>query len=1492
MFFTREDILKIQQALLQLSVKDSELPSAEPVTYDDTLSIVQEGKNNQIKIKDFFNQISLWKREDFINITDKYDEHYISLIEAINLVPILQRKDGLVITFQDIEGNWEIYQFRGNITEFFEENKWFNLYDYRNYIVQSIVPDEEDLTVSTPNENGNSLVHLKDRVYNPAIFNGKGYKFVRKNIINVELATIKISVINPITLEGDVYFNINNKGTTVHLSPTIHNTTKLVSEAIKDALVVAYNDYEITVANSIVTLTRKYSGNTSPTTFEMYNTGVKVIVEDTTIIEERNVITQENINEEDTIYEIRYDFDLDGKTITIPNNCVLYFTSGKFYNGNINMDNTIVSTLYEDVLSGVNVSGNYYNIQEHIKNHQSQLDDKQAQIDDKQQQITANDEDISLLQTRSTQIEETINGIAATGGASLATAVTYNNKKSKLTAINIQNAVDEIVEKTAIKDEEGVVVETPFRYIQNEEFIFAKVDAEDKLLFGIQWDGTPKFGKTSTVEDRLQAQVNLLADKITTILGDNNTTSAIDTLKELKNFFANIDNTQTLTSILANLNSISTKLGEDIKNLQDTKVDKEEGKSLIEDEVKECFRVIENEEFINAVVDSEDRILYGIYRDTGKPYYPQNDMYHISQSEEFLWVILDTANHPLLGIQQDGTCWAAKAQWLDDIRVIKEALSSINETIKTFQPKEDGKGLINLDVAESFFYISNDEYIIAVVDVENRILAGIKYDGKPYFPLNEMYHVEQNEEFFAVWIDAANHVLLGIRRDGEIIGEIHAVNALKQVISKIQSDLASLQEKVGTIDTNLKELIDVFSLQEYPEYLAVEKDAEGKVLSATNVDGSHYIHNVKSETIDNKVDKENGMSLINSDVAASNFFIEDSEERVKIIKDKENRIIGFIDSQGNFHANTNIFSKNINNLQNVSDNFCLSSYSGDVDIVLEEPRIAEVRLYASKFPLSKTSDIKGKMKFISGKVFFERNVLINLQGNTSLGMAKKNIAIDIMNSDYSDNLKIRFGEWVPQDSFHMKCYYFDLTKGVAPSMYSLYKQIEESRGIENDRPYKAYKKSIGNMLDKPDVNDCFNYEPLCHPMGFPCILYYNDDFYGIMSFQLKKHRDNYAMSKKEAKHIHLDGVINLDTIFNGNVNWEAFEIRNPKSLITSTGGNYDGDNPSEIIGTTDEKYNSLNKNHIISGKVKSSIIQLSKYKKELDGYIAENSSSTENIRIEIEKKFNVNTLIDYLLFIWIGRNTDSMSKNWQWVTYDGVIWSILPYDLDSCWGIGAVLPINELNDSGLTFLFGMNDFPLSLIYTYYLDDLKQRWEGLRNKGIVDTENIFGLYYDWYKRVGVDNIKKELERWDESPCYRSDKFNKKWKRTNNFYITYNAHDTTWTNATIYSKDEFTKYKNRCYKSLANSNVNHLPTDDSYWEDVTYVEGKTYNVGDKVYWGYCEFFECECLEQTSEKPFELYSQYPYELGCGYESIDRVYRFIKNTIAYLDLQLNYKL
>ena len=641
-------------------------------------------------------------------------------------------------------------------------------------------------------------------------------------------------------------------------------------------------------------------------------------------------------------------------------------------------------------------------------------------------------ETVQQIGEKTHQLEDAIKDITISGGASTANAVSYNNETSGMTAVTAQGAIDELAAKNQEQDaaigtkaeksevateldkkfnkeniaqefgdsEDKVVSQSalPFRYIQNEEFIFAKIDAEDKLLFGFQWDGTPKFGKTSVVEDRLQAQVNLLADKITAILGDDDTTSAIDTLKELKDFFASIDNTQTLTSILANLNATMDKVAikDEAGEIQDTP-----------------FRVISNEEFLWTVVDSEDRVLYGIYRATGKPYYP----------------------------------------------------------------------------------------------------------------LNEMYHVIQNEEYFAAWVTTDEKVVLGIRRDGEIVGEIHAVNALKQVISQLQSDLASLQEKVGTIDTNLKELLDVFSLQENPEYLAVEKDTDGRVLSATNPDGSHYIHNAKSETIPTEFEH-----------------IEDPEGRTEITLDADKKVMSYRDSSGKKHehdmdianldvSNLNLKGNSVNNIQDAlkANGFDVKTpidWSESNFIQIPEPRFAIINVTnIDSMPTTKQDNKEAFLEFwdMQGN-YFKKHAILNAQGTSTMGWSKKNVSMDICDDEWigDETPKIRIGDWVPQDSFHLKAYHTDFFKGVGAVAYKLYNQIVKTRGNMYDRPWKKAlidMSAIGTTtksFENPYVGE---YELLtdtgarCFPDGFPVAVYLNGTFYGVFSFQLKKHRDNYHMNK-------------------------------------------------------------------------------------------------------------------------------------------------------------------------------------------------------------------------------------------------------------------------------------------------------------------------------------------------------------------------------------------
>ena len=1046
-------------------------------------------------------------------------------------------------------------------------------------------------------------------------------------------------------------------------------------------------------------------------------------------------------------------------------------------------------------------------------------------------------ETVQQIGEKTHQLEEAIKDITATGGASTANAVSYSNETSGMTAVTAQGAIDELATKNKTQDssistkaekddvqasvselkakntsqdaeiakkansadvntelekkfsKENIVQEfgdskdkvvsqfaLPFRYIQSEEFIFAKVDAEDRLLFGIELDGTPKFGKTSAVEDRLQAQVNLLADKITAILGDDDTTSAIDTLKELKNFFASIDNTQTLTSILANLNNISTKLGEDIKNLQDTKVDKEEGKSLIEDEVKEHFRVIENEEFLKAVIDSEDRVIYGIYRDTGKPYYP----------------------------------------------------------------------------------------------------------------LNEMYHVIQNEEYFAAWLDADDKVVLGIRRDGEIIGEIHAVNALKQVISQLQSDLASLQEKVGTIDTNLKELLDVFSLQENPEYMAVEKDADGKVLSATYNDGSHYSHNLKSETIDAKVDKEEGKSLINEDVADAHSTLEDPEGRTEITLDADGKVMSYRDSQGKKHehsmeaANLDVSNLNLqgNSVNDIGNALKASGFDtkGKTDwsdwydkhdsaLELPIPTKAVINITGvNQMPSKKLVNDKAYIEFFDfAGNYFKIKAYLNAQGASTMADPMKSCAIDLFSDDWGGNeFEIKFGDWVAQDGFHLKAFYKDSLKSIQPICYEMGEQITSFLNVRSNR----FHISSNNVLigGTGDMEDDVS-QAKCMPSQFPCEVYLDGEYYGLFIWSLKKNRKNYSMNKKDYTSILID---NVGGMFNGDsFNWISAEIRNPKKLICVDGKEYDADtHMGELIGTdtiagqqytfsklnaattgtdtfkvTSVDYNAANKDMVNTAKTKAIIEACQAYKSEVNS-----ASTNEEKKKIVEKSFDVDNLLAYIIFCELTYNQDGWYNNAQITIFDKKVGYNI-YDCDSCLGKSwsGILWTSSLSRE----IFDSNSTnPLFVIKSLYAEEIGTMYKTLRGKGVITKENLNKIVDDWFDRLGTDALKRSITKWNNSPSYR--------KPTNL--------DEHWEPYIPLSKSE-------------------LESINSYNAETNYSVGTIVCYGNGGYNNY--YYKCvkECLGSTPTTDGNYYT------NGMYDSKERIKTWLEKRIDFCDVLWNYK-
>ena len=1082
----------------------------------------------------------------------------------------------------------------------------------------------------------------------------------------------------------------------------------------------------------------------------------------------------------------------------------------------------------------------------------------------KQVYLEGDQETLQQIADKTHQLENSIKDISASGGASTANAVSYNNETSGMTAINTQAAIDELAAKNKAQDatistkadattvntkneeqdveiakkandadvtskmqkeqsrvneelakkfdksniaqelgdsEDKVVSQfaLPFREIESPEFIKCIVDAEDHFLFGIQLDGSVEWsaGIPAPIRAKLQEIINQSQQDKTDLL------AAINAAKE---------------ELSTALQEYKSTTDASITSLQQNKVDKEEGKSLIDDEVKNCFNLIENDEWLCALTDAEDRVLFGIYRDTGKPYYPTNEMYHVIQNEEYMFLILD----------------------------------------------------------------------------------------------------------------AADHVVLGINRDGKIEGDVKAVKALKQLITKVQEDLSILQEKVtghddniksindsvstiqgkvATIENNLQELLSVFSLQDNPEYLAAETDADGKVLSATNPDGSHYIHKVKSETIDAKVDKEDGKSLINSDVADAQSTIEDPEGRMSIETDADGKVLSERKQNGEKHetnmaidslkvSNLNLQGNSVNNIQDSlkANGFDVKTpvdWSESSFIQIPEPRFAIVNISGvTAMPTSKTQNLHAWMEFwdMQGN-YFKKRVILNAQGSSSMDFVKKNAAIDICNDEWigDDTAKVRFGDWVPQDSFHLKAYYTDFFRGVGVVSYKFYEQIVKTRGNMYDKPWKkalidmesigVTTKSLGNPLEG-QLDLSTDTGALCHPDGFPMALYLNGKFYGIFSWQLKKQRDNYHMDKSTAEHIHLDGTLNKDTIFGGKdkIDWSQFEIRNPKGLYAIGGNKYDADTKQEEIAGETEVNTWISNGKLpdgtsIASKIKKALQMTAKVKTYIQNFADimpklieartiyessdKNAQNLDTLKEVIETYLDVDNLIDYQIFSDIIANGDGFNKNWQWTTYNGKKWWVNIYDLDQSFGarFDGKCIYNPPSDHIKKDNF---DIPSGYICNYYTEELKQRYKNLANSGIISANNIFGMLRNWTLRIGTDFYKKEYSKWTDSPCNSDSVINAE------------------------------------YWELVKDEEGNPETDTSE----SFVANNIYNIGDIVSFGMGSsgmgYFKFKCIKQTERllintpHTVSLYS--PIKEFRQSDNIYRAQKWIEKSVKNMDKVYNY--
>lgn len=795
-------------------------------------------------------------------------------------------------------------------------------------------------------------------------------------------------------------------------------------------------------------------------------------------------------------------------------------------------------------------------------------------------------------------------------------------------------------------------------------------------------------------------------------------------------------------------------------------------------------------------------------------------------NDEYLYAIEDENKVLLWGKRRDGTtydCDLSTYEYTDSqILAVRAIITDLTSTVNTINVNYLPKSAVKNEVGTSttdpiaqkifsdlkasfdakFSIVENEEFLYAIQGKNGTLLWGKRRDGSTYdcdntdtlridsieasVPLQTIKLIS-NQEFAYAILGPNDIVLWGKRRDGTTYDPDDSLTLIIKSLENSASQLA-------------------ITLVSSPEFAYAILGPDKTILWGKRRDGSTY---------DSDSSIKDELNLLDSRVLVleSSFSIVSNPEYLMAFCDKDKKLIGGINRVGQlqfFEANINtiITSKltfegnGLTDLENdlKNDGFlrAVSDWSDSSSIRLPISRVAcKINIVIPVLPVTKTNNYKGYIEYYDYEGnYFRKNIVLNAQGNSSMLYDKKNFTIDL-----DDGSKIKFGNWVEQDSWHLKAHYTDAFKSNNNAAYDMFEALANARPYASSRVWDSVLQSsqtstAGTGIFKKD----YDTGARGFPDGFPCAMYNNGEFYGIYMWNLKKHRDNYKMDRGNINHIHLDGDIGAVEMFDGSIDWTKFEIRNPSprlskegwKLETTTGAEYNPDAPTEIASTGN------------SGIVKASIQRLAD---------TVNAIKANPTKATFEQYFdNIWMFSDYLITANVVGNGDAFLKNGQYVSYDGLKFSITPYDWDG--GLGVDHLGNFCNNVPNSLLGVTTETPMKYFYQIYKSDIKDRYNELSTKGFLTLDNIFSFYKNRIEWIGYENFDKENKKWANMPSYRSPNINPQWRLKANTIVTaainYNPLTTYTTGQeVVYGID------NERYVFIANENVTGVAPISSFY-----------------------------------------------------------------------------
>ena len=325
---------------------------------------------------------------------------------------------------------------------------------------------------------------------------------------------------------------------------------------------------------------------------------------------------------------------------------------------------------------------------------------------------------------------------------------------------------------------------------------------------------------------------------------------------------------------------------------------------------------------------------------------------------EFIRLYLDSNDNIIWGIKSDGTIYFGagvppqvqnelKKLW-KECRTIEDILNlKVNQDIEG-NATVPGNITIGGDIdfsGASFKKAENQgEWLDVKTDKDGKILEGVRIDGtKVVNDLKVKGTIEHrggivkaidHAEFLVVWLDKNLNILFGVQNDGNVVfgcgvpSQVKEYTDLQVAILKkyvkttygeyednpefldIKTDVeGKIIEGIKVNGCKIVKALDIRGnevfVNDNKEFLRLELDKNGNILSGTRRDGSHYVHEIHSETID---------ALNKRIVRVENTFetVKDAEERLEVKKDSKGNIVSYRKKDGTLVELTSIETPKIN----------------------------------------------------------------------------------------------------------------------------------------------------------------------------------------------------------------------------------------------------------------------------------------------------------------------------------------------------------------------------------------------------------------------------------------------------------------------------------------------------------------------------------------------------------------------------------------------------